>query len=334
MTKTNKQPHLGPGHTAAGFSIMIGRRSQRTRLQKPAARSHYILCFSLKRTRCSCSLYLKVLCVPFCLTFVSLPVTLSFAFAVPRFLCLSPSPTRHRCLHQVRYCSLSLSGSGPRSLGLAVSHSLSLAVSHSLRTLARCLSLFLTRSRSLFVTGSRSLFVTGSRSLFLTRSHSLFLTRSRKLFLSRRGPCSLFVAVSHSLSLAVCHWPSLAVCHSSRAWQKRRGSTKSLVPLASDVTRSRSLFVSRSRYSSVCVSLSLSLSPLSLSLSLSLLTYPFKTYPVGPSTMWTYRWSSRQRQLSACVVGQMIYGAIPRELSASFSPRTFQRSLTCKSSRS
>ena len=157
----------------------------RSRSQKLAARSHYIFCFSSKRTRCSCSLYLKVLCVPFCLTFFSL-ITLSFAFAVPRFLCLSPSPARHHCLHQVRYCCLSLAQA--RCFSLAVSHSLSLAVSHSLS-----LALFLTRSRSLFLTCSRSLFLTRSHSLFLTRSRSLFVTRSR------------YSALSLSLSLSHTH---------------------------------------------------------------------------------------------------------------------------------
>ena len=121
--------------------------------------------------------------MPFCLTFFSL-ITLCFAFAVPRLLCLSPSPARHHCLHQVRYCSLS------HWLKLAVSHSLSLAVSHFLS---------------------------------LAVSHSLSL------------------AVSHSLSLAVSHTLSLVVSH--------------LLSLAV----SCSLFVTRSRNSSVCVSLSLSL---------------------------------------------------------------------------
>ena len=185
-------------------------RSQRTRSHKPAAWSHYIFCFSLKRTRCSCSLYLKVLCVPFCLTFFSL-ITLSYAFAVPRFLCLSPSPARHRYLHQVRYCSLSLTGSGSLFLTRARSHSLFLTRSHSL-FLTRSHSLFFTRSRSLFLTRSRSLFLTRSRSLFLIRSRSLFLTRSRSLFLTRSR--SLFLTRSRSLFL----------------------------------TRSRSLFVTRSRY--------------------------------------------------------------------------------------
>ena len=143
--------------------------------------------------------------MPFCLTFFSL-TTLTFAFAVPRFLCLSPSPAHHRCLHQVRYCSLSralvqaLVRSG--SLFLTRSHSLFLTRSHSL-FLTRSRSLFLTRSRSLFLIRSRSLFLTRSRSLFLIRSRSLFLTRSRSLFVARSRYSSVCVSLSLSLSLSL-----------------------------------------------------------------------------------------------------------------------------------
>ena len=130
-------------------------------------------------------------------------------------------------------------------------------------------------------------------------SCSLSLVFSVSLPLPLAITVSIRLAISQSLSLVVCHSLSLQLC----------------VRL--------SLSLSLSLYLSISISISLSLS----------LSYPFKTYPVGPSTMWTYRWSSRQRQMSACVVGQMIYGAIPREFSTSFSPRTFQRSLACKSSR-
>ena len=100
----------------------------------------------------------------------------SFAFAVSRFLCLSPSPARHRCLHQVRYCSLSLA-----------------------QALARSGSQFLTR----FSVLTRFSFAV-SHSLSLAVSHSLSLAVSH----------SLSLVVCHSLSLAVCHSLSLAVCHS------------------------------------------------------------------------------------------------------------------------
>ena len=103
-------------------------------------------------------------------------ITLSFAFAVPRFLCLSPSPARHHRLHQVRYCSLSLA-----------------------QALARSGSLFLTRSHSLFLTLSLSLAV--SHSLSLVVSHSLSLAVSH----------SLSLVVCHSLSLQLCVLLSLSL---------------------------------------------------------------------------------------------------------------------------
>ena len=157
-------------------------RSQRTRSQKPAARSHYIFCFSSKRTRCSCSLYLKVLCVPFCLTFFSL-ITLSFAFAVPRFLCLSPSRSRSPSLSPSGSLLLSLTGSG---------------------------SLFLTRCFSLSIARCFSLALARCFSLALARCFSLALARCFSLALAR---CfSLAVSSSHSLSLVVCHSLSLQLC--------------------------------------------------------------------------------------------------------------------------
>ena len=119
-------------------------------------------------------------------------ITLSFAFAVPRFLCLPPSPARHRCLHQVRDCSLSLIQALTRSGSLFLTRC---------SVLTRSRSLFLTRSRSLFFTGSRSLFVTGSRSLFVTRSRSLFVTRSRYSSVCVSLSLSLSFSLSLSLSL-------------------------------------------------------------------------------------------------------------------------------------
>ena len=80
---------------------------------------------------------------------------------------------------------LSLTGSGSRSLRLAVSHSLSLAVSHSL-------SLAVSHSLSLV---SHSLSLVVSHSLSLAVSHSLFLTRSRY--------SSVCVSLSLSLSLSL-----------------------------------------------------------------------------------------------------------------------------------
>ena len=96
-------------------------RSQRTRSQKPAARSHYIFWFSLKRTRCSCSLYLKVLRVPFCLTFFLVDHPL-LRVRCP-FFSLSLSLSRSPLLSPSGSLLLSLTGSGSRSLRLAVSHS-------------------------------------------------------------------------------------------------------------------------------------------------------------------------------------------------------------------
>ena len=67
-----------------------------------------------------------------------------FTFAVPCFLCLSPSPARHHCLHQVRYCSLSLAQA--RCFSLALARCLSLAL---VTALCACLSLSRSHSCSL-----------------------------------------------------------------------------------------------------------------------------------------------------------------------------------------
>ena len=174
-------------------------RSQRTWSQKPAARSHYIFCFSLKRTRCSCSLYLKVLCVPFCLTFFSLitaPLRVrcpSFSLSLSLFRSPSLSPSGSLLLSLSLSLSLSLTRSGSRSLSFAVSHSLLLAVSHSLSLIA---------SHSLSLVVSHSLSLVASHSLSLIASHSLSLVVSH----------SLSLAISHSFSLAICHSLSLQLC--------------------------------------------------------------------------------------------------------------------------
>ena len=251
---------------------MIGRgRSGRDR--KNLQRGHTTFLFSRRSALAAAAAYTWKYSVCLSVLLFSRLTTLSFAFAVPRFLCL--------------FLPLPLAITVSIRFAIALSHWLRLAVSQL--ALTRCFSLALARCFSLSLSLSLArCFLTRSRSLFLTRSRSLFLTRSCSLFVTRSRYSSVCVSLSLSRSLAL----------------------------------------------SISVSLSPSLLSPSLSLSLSLsFSYAFKTYPVGPSTMWTYRWSSRQRQLSACVVGQMIYGAIPREFSASFSPRTFQRSLTCKSSR-
>ena len=141
-----------------------------------------------------------VLRVPFCLSFFSL-ITLSFAFALPRFLCLSPSPARHHCLHQVRYCSLSLAQALACSGSLFLTRCFLLALTRCFSlslSLARCFSLALARCFSLALARCFSL---NSRSLFLTRCFSLALARCLSLALAT----ALCASLSLSLSLSHTH---------------------------------------------------------------------------------------------------------------------------------
>ena len=187
--------HLGPGHTAAGFSIMIGRgHSGRDRKNLQRGNTTFSVSrWSALAAAAACTWKYSV-----CLSVLlfSRWSQLSFAFAVPRFLCLSPSPTRHRCLHQVRYCSLSLSLSLSHWLRLAVSHSLSLAFSHSL-------SLTVSHSLSLVVSYALSLAV--CHSLSLAVCHSLSLAVCHSLSLSRYLSLALATALCASLSLSHIH---------------------------------------------------------------------------------------------------------------------------------
>ena len=140
-------------------------RSQRTRSQKPAARSHYNFCVSSKRTRCSCSLYLKFLCVPFCLTFFSFDHPL-LRVRCPSFS-LSLSLFRSPLLSPSGSLLLSLTGSG--SLFLARCFSLALARGFPL-ALARCFSLALARCFSLALATALCASLSLSLSLFLSLS--------------------------------------------------------------------------------------------------------------------------------------------------------------------
>ena len=173
-------------------------RSQRTRSQKPAARSHYIFCFSLKRTRCSCSLYLKVLYVPFCLLFSrrspspsrSLWVSLVFSVSLPLPLAITVS---------IRFAiALSLSLGQARCFSLALTRCFSLA-------LTRCFSLSLARCFSLAVSPSLSLAVCHSLSLVVCHSLSLVVCHSLSLQLCVRLSLSLSLFLSLSLSLSLSH---------------------------------------------------------------------------------------------------------------------------------
>ena len=166
-------------------------RLRRTPAQHPEVRSHHIFCFSSMRTRCSCSLYLKVLCVLFSLTVIFLvdhPLLPSLSPSLSHSPSLSPSCLldRYRSL-TVSDLSLSLSLSPSLSLSLSISISLSLA-----QALVR--PLFLTCSRLLLLTRFRSLFVT--QRVTLARCFSLALARCLSLTLSSLS-LSAEISLSH-----------------------------------------------------------------------------------------------------------------------------------------
>ena len=238
--------------------------SQRTRSQKPAARSHYTFCFSSKRNHSSFSPYLKALCLPFSLTFCS----------------------------SINHSSLAVDLS--LSLSLSVLLSLSLSLSLSLFSLLLSLSLSLSLSPSLCLPTP-----------FLSLSFSLFLSPHSLPPLSQ-----VSLAPSHPLYFA-------------GALSEARSLSESHT-----LSESRLLSVSRSLVTAPCISLS---PPLSLSLALSLsLSQHFITYAC-PSTHWSYRWSAWTKTKCLCSSASSRCHD-PEWALPSFSLRTFQRSLTWKSS--